>query len=67
LGYNFALDFLDGKMNIGTFYDGIAKTHRNYAKRQVTWFRKEPLLESVSWDFALRTLLEFQLLIKNKN
>jgi tRNA dimethylallyltransferase len=65
LGYDFALDFLAGRLNIETFYEGIAKTHRNYAKRQVTWFRKEPLLESVSWDFALRTLLGFQLLIKN--
>lgn len=67
LGYNFALDFLDNKMNLDSFYEGIAKAHRNYAKRQITWFKKEPLLQKVSWDFAMENLLEVQLLvIKNK-
>jgi tRNA dimethylallyltransferase len=66
LGYNFALDYIDGTLNVETFYEEIAKAHRNYAKRQITWFRKEPLLQAVSWDFALGTLVELQLLKKNK-
>ncbi|PJE03782.1 MAG: tRNA (adenosine(37)-N6)-dimethylallyltransferase MiaA [Leptospira sp.] len=67
LGYNFALDFLDEKMSLDSFYEGIAKAHRNYAKRQITWFKKEPLLQKVSWDFAMEKLQEVQLLvIKNK-
>jgi tRNA dimethylallyltransferase len=68
LGYNFALDYVDQNLSLDSFYEEIAKDHRNYAKRQITWFKKEPLLQSVSWDFALERLLEFQLLIKkNKN
>lgn len=68
LGYNFALDFLDGKITVDSFTEGVAKAHRNYAKRQITWFRKEPMLEACSWDFAFRYLRGLQLLIKkNKN
>jgi tRNA dimethylallyltransferase len=66
LGYNFALDFLDGKISLETFYEGIAKAHRNYAKKQITWFRKEPLVQSATWDFARETLLDVQLLKKYK-
>ncbi len=68
LGYNFAVDYVEQNLSLDSFYEEIAKDHRNYAKRQITWFKKEPLLQSVSWDFALERLLEFQLLIKkNKN
>ncbi|WCL48992.1 tRNA (adenosine(37)-N6)-dimethylallyltransferase MiaA [Leptospira sp. GIMC2001] len=66
IGYNFAIDFLDSKTSVDSFYEDIAKAHRNYAKKQITWFRKEPLLNSVSWDFAMESLREFQLLVKNK-
>ncbi|MCC5814198.1 MAG: tRNA (adenosine(37)-N6)-dimethylallyltransferase MiaA [Leptospira sp.] len=66
LGYNFALDYIDGTLNVESFYEEIAKAHRNYAKRQITWFRKEPLIRPVSWDYALGTLVELQLLKKNK-
>jgi len=54
LGYNFALDFLYGKIDFNTFLERLAQSHRNYAKRQVTWFRKDPLLVPMSWDSALK-------------
>lgn len=64
LGYNFALDYIDGSLNIESFCEEIAKAHRNYAKRQITWFRKQPLLESFSWDCVLGILADMQLLTK---
>ncbi len=53
LGYNFALDFLFGKIENNSFIDGLAQSHRNYAKRQVTWFRNDPLLVSAAWTEIL--------------
>jgi tRNA dimethylallyltransferase len=50
LGYNFALDFLQGNIDSNSFMERLAQSHRNYAKRQVTWFRKDPLLAPASWD-----------------
>jgi tRNA dimethylallyltransferase len=49
LGYNFALDFLHGNIDTNSFIERLAQSHRNYAKRQVTWFRKDPLLLPATW------------------
>ncbi|MCZ8155329.1 MAG: tRNA (adenosine(37)-N6)-dimethylallyltransferase MiaA [Leptospira sp.] len=57
LGYNFALDYLNRKIDINSFIEGLAQSHRNYAKRQITWFRKDSVLSPVSWQEALN---EFQ-------
>ncbi len=54
LGYNFALDFLYGRIDVNSFLERVAQSHRNYAKRQVTWFRKDPLLSPMSWETALK-------------
>lgn len=64
LGYNFALDYLQGSRTIESYYDEIAKAHRNYAKRQITWFKRESYLVSGTWDSILGTLIDLQLLIK---
>lgn len=53
LGYNFALDFLSGKIDTNSFIEQLAQAHRNYAKRQVTWFRKDPLLLPATWNEVL--------------
>lgn len=52
LGYNFALEFIHGSINLEQFYDRLSQSHRNYAKKQVTWFKKEELVERVSWEVA---------------
>ena len=56
LGYNFALDFLNGNIDTNAFIERLAQSHRNYAKRQVTWFRKDPILRSISWNEAFDEL-----------
>lgn len=46
IGYRQALDFLDSKQtkdDYNRFVESFKQASRNYAKRQFTWFRREPL------------------------
>ncbi len=42
LGYKQAVQFLRGERNRETAIRAAQQAHRNYAKRQMTWFRREP-------------------------
>lgn len=42
LGYKQAAQFLDGELSLGEAIAAVQQGHRNYAKRQITWFRREP-------------------------
>jgi tRNA dimethylallyltransferase len=42
LGYRQALDVLDGSLSEEAAIAAAQQGHRNYAKRQLTWFRREP-------------------------
>jgi tRNA dimethylallyltransferase len=42
LGYRQALAVLSGEMSLPDAIQGAQQGHRNYAKRQMTWFRREP-------------------------
>lgn len=46
LGYRQAVQFLRGKTEREAAISAAQQAHRNYAKRQMTWFRREP---SVIW------------------
>ena len=46
LGYKQALDYVDGKLPLDQAIDTTAKLTRRFAKRQLTWFRREP---NVHW------------------
>jgi tRNA dimethylallyltransferase len=46
LGYREAAAFLRDEMSFAECIDGAQQGHRNYAKRQMTWFRREP---DVQW------------------
>ncbi|WP_243401600.1 tRNA (adenosine(37)-N6)-dimethylallyltransferase MiaA, partial [Leptospira ellisii] len=56
LGYNFALENKKGNSNVETFLEDLSQSHRNYAKRQVTWFRKETYLKPMGRTEALETI-----------
>ncbi|HKV95154.1 MAG TPA: tRNA (adenosine(37)-N6)-dimethylallyltransferase MiaA [Candidatus Angelobacter sp.] len=45
LGYNQAVQHLRGEMTLEEAIAGAQQGHRNYAKRQMTWFRREPQVE----------------------
>ena len=42
LGYRQALAVLAGTMSVAAAVEASQQGHRNYAKRQLTWFRREP-------------------------
>ena len=46
IGYKEVVRFLRGELSFEQTKQGVQQAHRNYAKRQMTWFRKEP---HVSW------------------
>ncbi|TGK14599.1 tRNA (adenosine(37)-N6)-dimethylallyltransferase MiaA [Leptospira stimsonii] len=56
LGYNFALENKKGNSNLETFLMDLSQSHRNYAKRQITWFRKETYLKPMGRTEALETI-----------
>jgi len=41
-GYKQVTEFLDGKITLEEAVGGTKQAHRNYAKRQLTWLRKNP-------------------------
>ncbi len=46
LGYKQALQHLRGELTLEQAIAAVQQGHRNYAKRQMTWFRREP---DVTW------------------
>jgi tRNA dimethylallyltransferase len=42
LGYKQAVQLLGGEIDLKTALQAARQAHRNYAKRQMTWFRREP-------------------------
>jgi len=42
LGYKQAVQFLRGELDRKSAIAAAQQAHRNYAKRQITWFRREP-------------------------
>jgi tRNA dimethylallyltransferase len=42
LGYKQAVQLLNGEIDRKTALQAAQQAHRNYAKRQMTWFRREP-------------------------
>src|ERR1019366_7891827 len=48
LGYKQALQFLRGELDRESALAAAQQAHRNYAKRQITWFRREPDVHSLA-------------------
>ena len=42
LGYKQAVQLVRGEVDRDTAIQAAQQAHRNYAKRQMTWFRREP-------------------------
>lgn len=45
IGYREVLSYLDGQMSLEEALDKLKQHSRNYAKRQLTWFRRNPELD----------------------
>ena len=48
IGYQEMIEYLDGKVSLEDAKEKLKQNTRNYAKRQLTWFRKNP---SIKWNF----------------
>ena len=47
IGYREIVQYLDGNMTLDCAVELLKKNTRNYAKRQLTWFRK---FEDIEWN-----------------
>jgi tRNA dimethylallyltransferase len=45
VGYKEIFEYLDGKTSLDEAITNIKTNTRRYAKRQLTWFRKDPSIE----------------------
>jgi len=61
IGYADIIDYLEGKISIEKAIENIKKKTRNYAKRQLTWFKKE---KDIKW-FSPDNIFEIEKLIEN--
>ena len=50
LGYKEILDFLDGNMSLEEAVSVIKRDTRHFAKRQLTWFRRERDVCWLDWE-----------------
>lgn len=50
IGYKEMLCYLEGKISLEEAVELIKKGSRNYAKRQLTWFRKDPRVKWINKD-----------------
>jgi len=48
IGYKQAVQFLRGELDLKRALASVQQAHRNYAKRQMTWFRREPAVEWIA-------------------
>jgi tRNA dimethylallyltransferase len=57
LGYKQAVQLIRGEIDYALALQAAQQAHRNYAKRQMTWFRREP---EVTWLFGFGDKAEIQ-------
>jgi tRNA dimethylallyltransferase len=62
LGYKQAMHYLNGELSLEQAIVAAQQGHRNYAKRQMTWFRREPAVE---WFPGFGSDQQIQEAIKN--
>lgn len=57
VGYTEVFDYLDGKTTLANAIEAIKKNTRHYAKRQMTWFKKDPEIRWFATDTPPHELL----------
>jgi len=50
VGYKELFDYMDGKISLAEAVDEIKKNTRRFAKRQLTWYRKDPEITWFEYD-----------------
>lgn len=65
VGYNELFDYLDGTSDLETSIEKIKQHTRNYAKRQLTWFKRHPEAVWIPYDDTKKMLQKVLQLIDN--
>ena len=52
IGYKESVDYLEGRCTEAEAIDAIQRASRRYAKRQLTWLRRDPDIRWIAWDGA---------------
>jgi len=58
IGYKEFIDYFDGKCDLETAVERVKQGSRNYAKRQLTWFRKAPWVNWIGLEELTKIELE---------
>jgi len=58
VGYKELFDYFDGKISLPQAIEGIKKNSRHYAKRQLTWFKKDSSINWFSPHHPVKEVLE---------
>lgn len=58
IGYKEVIDYLDGKLTLNEVVDIVKQSSRKYAKRQLTWFRKDKRVKWFETDKESECLVE---------
>ena len=48
IGYKEILEYTNGKTDLDSAKENLKKVTRNYAKRQITWFKRDP---EINWIY----------------
>ncbi len=65
IGYKEMLDYIDGRVTLDRAADAIKQASRRYAKRQLTWFRRNPRIHWLGPEGPLEQAME--IIKDNKN
>ena len=52
IGYKESVDYLEGRCTRAAAIEAIARASRRYAKRQLTWLRRDPVVHWIAWAGA---------------
>lgn len=59
VGYNELFSYLDGELNLEEAVEKIKQHTRNFAKRQLTWFRKDMEINWFDYETPVEEIAEF--------
>ena len=60
IGYRQFKDYFEGTMSLEQAIENLKKANRNYAKRQITWFKRDPRIHWVkNFEEADNLILNF--------
>ena len=64
LGYKEFFDYFDGEMSLEETVDKVKRDTRRFAKRQLTWFRREKVIDWINineYDYDCVKIMDYML------